>query len=208
MRPDALDAAIREDRAAGHVPAGVVASLGATGVGAIDLLRPIGEICRAHGLYLHVDAAWAGSALLLEEQRWMIEGAEHVDSFVFNPHKWLLTNFDCSAHFVRDPDALVRTLSILPPFLQSREIGQVIDYRDWSIPLGRRFRALKLWFVLRSYGVERLQAMLRDHIAWTAELAERIRGEPDFELPRRPGSPCSPSATARRRSRTTRRSIA
>ena len=182
MRPDALDAAIREDRAAGHVPAGVVASLGATGVGAIDLLRPIGEICRAHGLYLHVDAAWAGSALLLEEQRWMIEGAEHVDSFVFNPHKWLLTNFDCSAHFVRDPDALVRTLSILPPFLQSREIGQVIDYRDWSIPLGRRFRALKLWFVLRSYGVERLQAMLRDHIAWTAELAEQIRGEPDFEL--------------------------
>ena len=182
MRPDALDAAIREDRAAGHVPAGVVASLGATGVGAIDPLRPIGEICRAHGLYLHVDAAWAGSALLLEEQRWMIEGAEHVDSFVFNPHKWLLTNFDCSAHFVRDPDALVRTLSILPPFLQSREIGQVIDYRDWSIPLGRRFRALKLWFVLRSYGVERLQAMLRDHIAWTAELAELIRDEPDFEL--------------------------
>jgi aromatic-L-amino-acid decarboxylase len=182
MRPDALDAAIREDRAAGRVPAGVVASLGATGVGAIDPLRPIGKICRAHGLYLHVDAAWAGSALLLEEQRWMIEGAEHVDSFVFNPHKWLLTNFDCSAHFVRDPDALVRTLSILPPFLQSREIGQVIDYRDWSIPLGRRFRALKLWFVLRSYGVERLQAMLRDHIAWTAELAEQIRGEPDFEL--------------------------
>jgi aromatic-L-amino-acid decarboxylase len=182
MRPDALDAAIREDRAAGRVPAGVVASLGATGVGAIDPLRPIGEICRAHGLYLHVDAAWAGSALLLEEQRWMIEGAEHVDSFVFNPHKWLLTNFDCSAHFVRDPDALVRTLSILPPFLQSREIGQVIDYRDWSIPLGRRFRALKLWFVLRCYGVKRLQAMLRDHIAWTAELAERIRAEPDFEL--------------------------
>jgi aromatic-L-amino-acid decarboxylase len=164
------------------VPAGVVATLGTTGVGAIDPLRPIGEVCREHGLYLHVDAAWAGSALLLEEERWMIDGAEHAHSFVFNPHKWLLTNFDCSAHFVRDPDALVRTLGILPPFLHSRETGQVIDYRDWSIPLGRRFRALKLWFVIRSYGVERLNAMLRDHIAWTAELAELIRAEPDFEL--------------------------
>ncbi len=104
LRPDLLEAAVREDRARGLRPAGVVATLGTTGVGAIDPLRPIGELCRAHGLYLHVDAAWAGSALLLEEQRWMIEGAERVDSLVFNPHKWLLTNFDCSAHFVRDPD--------------------------------------------------------------------------------------------------------
>ncbi|HSA83112.1 MAG TPA: pyridoxal-dependent decarboxylase [Geminicoccaceae bacterium] len=182
MRPDALDAAICEDLAAGRVPAGVVASLGATGVGAIDPLRPIGAVCREHGLYLHVDAAWAGSALLLEEQRWMIDGVGHADSFVFNPHKWLLTNFDCSAHYVRDPAALIRTLSILPPFLQSREGAEVIDYRDWGVPLGRRFRALKLWFVLRSYGVARLQALLRDHIAWTDELAERIRAAPDFEL--------------------------
>jgi len=182
MRPEALDAAVREDRAAGRVPAAVVATLGTTGVGASDPLRPIGAICREHGLFLHVDAAWAGSALLLDEQRWMIDGAEHVDSLVFNPHKWLLTNFDCSAHFVRDPGALVRTLSVLPSYLRSRETGAVIDYRDWSVPLGRRFRALKLWFVIRSYGVERLQAMLRDHIAWTAELAGRIRAEPDFEL--------------------------
>jgi aromatic-L-amino-acid decarboxylase len=182
MRPDALAAAIREDRAAGRVPAGVVATLGTTGVGASDPLRPIGAICREHGLYLHVDAAWAGSALLLDEHRPLIEGAEHVDSFVFNPHKWLLSNFDCSAHFVRDPAALVRTLSVLPAYLQSREAGAVIDHRDWGVPLGRRFRALKLWFVLRSYGVARLQAMLRDHIAWTAELAETIRSEPDFEL--------------------------
>ena len=182
MRPDALAAAISEDRAAGRVPAGVVATLGTTGVGASDPLRPIGAICREHGLYLHVDAAWAGSALLLDEHRSLIAGAEHVDSFVFNPHKWLLTNFDCSAHFVRDPTALVRTLSVLPAYLQSREGGAVIDYRDWGVPLGRRFRALKLWFVLRSYGVARLQAMLRDHIAWAAELAETIRGEPDFEL--------------------------
>ncbi len=182
MRPDALAAAVRADLADGRRPAGVLASLGTTGVGAIDPLRPIGDICRQHGLYLHVDAAWAGSALLLEEQRWMIQGIEAADSFVFNPHKWLLTNFDCSAHFVRDPDALIRTLSILPAFLKSREVGRVIDYRDWSVPLGRRFRALKLWFVIRSYGVERLQTMLREHIAWTAELADWIRAEPDFEL--------------------------
>ena len=182
MRPDALEAAIRADRANGLRPAGVLASLGTTGVGAIDPLRPIGRICQEHGLYLHVDAAWAGSALLLEEQRWMADGIEHADSFVFNPHKWLLTNFDCSAHFVRDPGALIRTLSILPAFLQSREAGQVIDFRDWSVPLGRRFRALKLWFVIRSYGVQRMQAMLREHIAWTAELAEWITAEPDFEL--------------------------
>ena len=182
MRPDALAAAIRADRAEGRVPAGVVATLGTTGVGSSDPLRPIGEICREHGLYLHVDAAWAGSALLLEEHRSLIDGAEHIDSFVFNPHKWLLTNFDCSAHFVRDARALVRTLSVLPAYLQSRETGEVIDYRDWGVPLGRRFRALKLWFVLRSYGVERLQAMLRDHIAWTTELAERIEAALEFEL--------------------------
>jgi aromatic-L-amino-acid decarboxylase len=182
MRADALATAIREDRAAGRIPAGVVATLGTTGVGASDPLRPIGAICREQGLYLHVDAAWAGSALLLDEHRLLIEGAEHIDSFVFNPHKWLLTNFDCSAHFVRDPAALVRTLSVLPAYLQSRETGAVIDYRDWGVPLGRRFRALKLWFVLRSYGVTRLQEMLRDHIAWTAELANTIRAEPDFEL--------------------------
>jgi aromatic-L-amino-acid/L-tryptophan decarboxylase len=182
MRPDALEAAIRDDLARGRRPAGVVVSLGATGVGAIDPLEPIGALCERYGLHLHVDAAWAGSALLLEEQRWMSAGIERADSFVFNPHKWLLTNFDCSAHYVRDPAALIRTLSILPPFLQSREGAEVIDYRDWSIPLGRRFRALKLWFVLRSYGVARLQAMLRDHIAWTGELADWIRAAPDFEL--------------------------
>ena len=112
----------------------------------------------------------------------MSAGIERADSFVFNPHKWLLTNFDCSAHYVRDPAALIRTLSILPPFLASREGTDVIDYRDWSVPLGRRFRALKLWFVLRSYGVERLEALLRDHIAWTAELAGWIDAAPDLEL--------------------------
>jgi aromatic-L-amino-acid decarboxylase len=182
MRPDALAAAIRDDLARGLRPAGVVASLGTTGVGAIDPLAPIGEICAQHGLYLHVDAAWAGSALLLEEQRWMTRGIARADSFVFNPHKWLLANFDCSAHFVRDPGALIRTLSVLPAYLESGQADSVIDYRDWGVPLGRRFRALKLWFVLRSYGAERLRAMLRDHLAWTAELAGWIEATPDFEL--------------------------
>jgi aromatic-L-amino-acid/L-tryptophan decarboxylase len=182
MRPEALAAAIAEDRAAGRLPACVVATLGATGSGGIDRLAPIGEICRRHGVFLHVDAAWAGSALILPEYRWMLEGIEHVDSLVFNPHKWLMTNFDCSAHFVRNPDALVRTLTILPEFLKGPESGNVIDYRDWSVPLGRRFRALKLWFVIRSYGVDGLQAILRRHIALAQAAEAELAAEPDFEV--------------------------
>ena len=182
LDPAALEAAIEADLDAGIVPICVIASVGATGVGAVDPLRAIGEICRRHNIFLHVDAAWAGSALILPEERWMIDGIEYADSLVFNPHKWLFTNFDCSAHFVRDPDALVRTLTILPEFLKSREGDQVIDYRDWSVPLGRRFRALKLWFVIRSYGVEKLQEMIRSHLTWTAELESRIKAEADFEL--------------------------
>ena len=182
MIPAALQAAIAADRAAGKIPAGVIACLGSTGTGAVDDLVSIGAICREHDLYLHVDAAWAGSALLLEEQRWMIAGIEAVDSFVLNPHKWMLTNFDCSTHYVRDPEPLVRTLSILPAYLQSRETGSVIDFRDWGIPLGRRFRALKLWFVLRSYGAEAIREIIREHIAMTEELACTIRETPEFEL--------------------------
>ncbi|MDG1483242.1 MAG: pyridoxal-dependent decarboxylase [Myxococcota bacterium] len=182
MIPSALQAAVDADRAAGVVPAGVITCLGSTGTGAVDDLVSIGAICQAENLYLHVDAAWAGSALILPEQRWMIAGIELADSFVFNPHKWLLTNFDCSAHYVRDPEPLIRTLSILPAYLKSRETGSVIDFRDWGIPLGRRFRALKLWFVLRSYGAEALREMLRSHISLTEELAGWIRASPDFTL--------------------------
>ncbi len=187
MRPAALDAAIRADLDAGAKPACVVATLGTTGAGGIDPLRPIGEICRHHGVWLHVDAAWAGSALVLPEHREMLDGIEMVDSFVFNPHKWLFTNFDCSAHFVRDPEALVRTLAILPEYLKTREGSRVIDYRDWSVPLGRRFRALKLWFVIRSYGVARIRQMIAAHIDWARELEQWIEEAPDFELmaPRR-----------------------
>ncbi len=182
MAPAALKRAITEDKAAGRIPALVVATIGSTGVGAVDPLPAIADICRRHGIYLHVDAAWAGSALILDDYRWMIEGIEAADSFVFNPHKWLLTNFDCSAHFVRDPDALIQTLSILPEFLKSREGDTVIDYRDWSVPLGRRFRALKLWFVIRSYGVEGLRALIAKHIALAQEAADWVAAAPDFEL--------------------------
>ena len=182
MRPEMLEEMIRQDIDAGAKPAIVIASIGATGVGAVDPLRPIGEICKKYGVFLHVDAAWAGSAWILPETRWMTDGMELADSVVFNPHKWLFTNFDCAAHFVRDPDDLVRTLTILPEFLKSREQGQVIDYRDWSVPLGRRFRALKLWFVIRSYGVEGLRDMIRNHIR-LAELFEGWVSEArDFEL--------------------------
>ena len=182
MRAEALDEAIRSDAAAWRTPLFAVATLGTTGSAGFDPLRGIGEVCRAHGIWLHVDAAWAGSALVLPEQRWMIEGIEHAESFVFNPHKWLFTNFDCSAYFVRDPAALVRTFEILPEYLKSPEAGRVTDYRDWGIPLGRRFRALKLWFVLRSYGVEGLRTRIHVHIDMAQALAAKIEAAPDFEL--------------------------
>ena len=186
MRPDALDALIEADIAAGMKPACIIATLGTTGTGGVDPLDAIGQIARAHDIYLHIDAAWAGSALLLPETRWMIQGIETADSFVTNPHKWLGVNFDCSAHYVRNPDELIRTLTVNPAFLTSQETGRVIDYRDWGIPLGRRFRALKLWFVIRSYGVAGLQAMLRRHIDLTRELASWIAAEPSFELTSQP----------------------
>ncbi len=187
LLPEALEAAIKHDIASEVVPSCVVASIGATGVGAIDPLREIGEICRRYEVFLHVDAAWAGNALILPECRWMIDGIENVDSLVLNPHKWLMTNFDCSAHFVRDPEALVRTFSILPEYLRHANQDQVIDYRDWGIALGRRFRALKLWFVLRSYGTERLQNILRAHIGLAEWLEEQVTQSDVFELtsPRR-----------------------
>ena len=182
MRPDALEQAITQDLAHGATPACVVATLGTTGASGIDPLRPIGEICRRHGVWLHVDAAWAGSALILPEYRWLIDGIEDVDSFVFNPHKWLFTNFDCSAYFVRDADALTRTFAILPEYLKSREDADVTNYRDWGIPLGRRFRALKLWFVIRAYGLDGLRRRIAAHIDWAHTLARQIDEADGFEL--------------------------
>jgi aromatic-L-amino-acid decarboxylase len=182
MVPKALDKAIAADLAAGCKPLCVVATLGTTGASGFDPLGAVGEICRRRNLWLHVDAAWAGSALVVPEQRWMIDGVEHADSFVFNPHKWLFTNFDCSAHFVRDAQALQRTFAILPEYLKTGEAAPVINYRDWGIPLGRRFRALKLWFVIRSYGVAGLRDRVRDHIAMAHELADEMARAEDFEI--------------------------
>ncbi len=181
MRADRLAAEIAADRAAGVTPVCVVATLGATSTGAHDPLAAIAEVCQVHGVWLHVDAAWAGSALLLPEERGIAAGVAGVDSFVFNPHKWLLTNFDCSAYFVRDPAALERALALVPAYLETPG-AKVTDYQNWSVPLGRRFRALKLWFVIRSYGVDGLRAILRRHIEWARELERDIAAHPDFEL--------------------------
>ena len=182
MDADALDAAIRADREAGHVPAGIIASVGGTSTGGTDDVAAVSAIARRHGLYLHVDAAWAGSAMICPDFRHFWAGVEDADSIVFNPHKWLGAQFDCSAHFLREPDNLVRTLAIQPEYLKSHGRDGVINYSEWSVPLGRRFRALKLWFLLRAHGLDGLRQMIRSHVGWSAALAERLRAEPGFEI--------------------------
>ncbi len=182
MVPGELEAAIVRDRRAGLIPACVVATVGTTSSGAIDPLPAIGEICRRHGVWLHVDAAYAGTAALLPEKRWILDGAGQADSFVFNPHKWMVTNFDCSAYFVKDPAALVRTFEIHPEYLKTGVDAQVKNFRDWGIQLGRRFRALKLWFVVRSYGVEGLQQMVRRHIRLADMFKGWVEADGRFEL--------------------------
>ena len=182
MIPAALDSAVLEDKARGVQPACVVATLGTTSSTAIDPLRPVGEIAARHGLWLHVDAAYAGTAALCPENRAMLDGAEYADSFVFNPHKWMLTNFDCSAYFVKDAGALIRTFEIHPEYLKTKADPYVKNYRDWGIQLGRRFRALKLWFVIRSYGVEGLQAFVREHLRLARLIKGWVAADRRFEL--------------------------
>ena len=182
MIPEKLDEAIRSDMAGDLKPACVVATVGTTSSSAIDPLEPIGRICREHGIWLHVDAAYAGTAALLPEKRWIFDGVEFVDSLVFNPHKWMLTNFDCSAYYVKDPGALIRTFEIHPEYLKTGVDAQVRNYRDWGIQLGRRFRALKLWFVLRSYGAEGLREMIREHIRLAQDFKQRVEAHESFEL--------------------------
>ncbi|MBA7674693.1 Tryptophan decarboxylase [subsurface metagenome] len=171
-----------QDKERGLIPACVVATLGTTSSTAIDPLDAIGKICRNHGLWLHVDAAFAGTTFILPEYKWMLKGIEHVDSFVFNPHKWMLTNFDCSAYFVKDPGALIQTFEIHPEYLKTGMDTQVKNFRDWGIQLGRRFRALKLWFVIRSYGVQGLQKMVREHIRFAQMFKEWVGEHESFEL--------------------------
>jgi len=184
MRDDALAAAMAEDRAAGLTPFFVVATVGTTSSTALDPLVPIADSCAEHGAWVHVDAAHAGSALVCPELRWIAAGVERVDSFAMNPHKWLFTNFDCDCFWVADRRALVGALTVLPEYLRNAatESGAVIDYRDWQVPLGRRFRSLKLWFVLRAYGAEGLRHHIREHVELTQDLAERLRDHPRLEV--------------------------
>jgi aromatic-L-amino-acid/L-tryptophan decarboxylase len=182
MLPEELDRVLAEDKEKGFLPCIVVASVGTTGSTAVDPVRNIGEICKKHGVWLHVDAALAGSAMVIPENRWMIDGLELADSYVFNPHKWLFTNFDCSAYFVRDKGALIRTFEIMPEYLKTKEDSTVNNYRDWGVQLGRRFRALKFWFVLRTFGVEGLRRTVGGHMRWAGEFAGWVEQADNFEL--------------------------
>ena len=185
LRADELAARIAADRAAGLRPIYVCATIGTTSSTAVDPLPSIGEICAREHLWLHVDSAMAGTAALCPEYHYLHEGLEHAMSYCFNPHKWMFTNFDCSCFWVADRAALIKALSILPEYLknQATASGAVFDYRDWQIPLGRRFRALKLWFVLRYYGLEGLRFHIRRHIALCRQLVGWIEDDDDYELP-------------------------
>lgn len=180
--PAALRQLIRDDIAAGFKPAGVIVNVGATGVGATDPVGDLASIAREHGLYTHVDAAWAGSAMICPEFRPLWAGVEGADSIVINPHKWLGAQIHCTAHFVRDPASLTRTLAARPDYLHTLGHAEVVNYSEWGVPLGRQFRALKLWFLLRAYGLEGLRTMIRNHIAWSRELCDKLRGAPGFEI--------------------------
>ena len=184
LRPEVLAHQIAQDETAGLVPCFVCATVGTTSSNAIDPVRDIGLICQEHGIWLHVDAAMSGTAALCPEFRHLQRGLEFADSYCFNPHKWMFTNFDCDCFYVADRKALIQTLSILPEYLrnQATESGAVIDYRDWQIPLGRRFRSLKLWFVIRHYGVEGLRHHVRQHVTLAQQFAEWLRHDPRFEL--------------------------
>ena len=182
MIPQELEKAIIADQKDGYLPCCAVATVGTTSSTGLDPLKAIGNICRDHRLWFHVDAALAGSAAILPEMRHILDGIELADSLVFNPHKWLFTNFDCSAYFCRDHKSLTATFEILPEYLKTDEDRKVKNFRDWGIPLGRRFRALKLWFVIRSFGVAGLQERLRRHIALANEFASWVGKDPRFEV--------------------------
>jgi aromatic-L-amino-acid decarboxylase len=182
MDPAALASAVTEDRAAGRRPCAVVATSGSTAVTAFDPIAAIAAIAQENGLWLHVDAAMGGSAMVLPECRPLWTGIEAADSIVINPHKWLTVAFDCSLYLVRDPEHLVRVMSTNPSYLQTAVDRDVRNYRDWGIPLGRRFRALKIWFALRDAGTDALRARLREHIAWAAQLRDLLTADPAWTV--------------------------
>jgi aromatic-L-amino-acid/L-tryptophan decarboxylase len=184
MRPDLLEQQINADRRAGLTPCFVCGTIGTTSSNAIDPLPEIGRICREHKLWFHVDAAMSGTAAICPEFRPTHAGVELADSYTFNPHKWMFTNFDCNCFYVAERKTLIQTLSVLPEYLRNKatESGAVIDYRDWQIPLGRRFRALKLWFVIRHYGIEGLQHHIRRHVELAQQFAGWVKADSRFEL--------------------------
>ncbi len=182
MDPIALEAAIEKDLSDGLQPAGVIACTGGTGTGACDDIAAIVAIAKRFDLYTHVDAAWAGAGMICPEFRNLWDGVDGADSIVFNPHKWLGAQFDCSAHFLRDPSSLVKTLAIQPEYLKTHGHDGLINYSEWSVPLGRRFRALKLWFLIRSYGLEGLRTRLRNHVNWAENLCAELRQDKRFEI--------------------------
>ena len=186
MDVDELAKAIKEDRENGLLPAGIVVCVGGTSMGATDNVREVCELAKREGLYTHIDAAWAGSAMICPEYRHLWDGAELADSIVLNPHKWLGASMECSAHFVKDPATLVKTLAIQPEYLKTYGKDGIINFSEWSVQLGRRFRALKVWFLLRAYGLEGLREMIRNHVTWSEELCARLDACDDFEIVTQP----------------------
>lgn len=182
LRGETVEQAIKEDREAGLIPFYCVATLGTTSSCTFDRLDEIGPVCNDNDVWLHVDAAYAGSAFICPEFRYLMKGIERADSFNFNPHKWLLVNFDCSAMWLKDPSWLVNAFNVDPLYLKHEQQGLAPDYRHWQIPLGRRFRALKLWFVLRLYGLENLQAHIRKHISLAHYFENLVRKDDRFEI--------------------------
>ena len=182
MDPAALERAIAADKAQGLLPAGVVLCAGGTSIGAFDRMAESIAIAKAHGLYTHVDAAWAGSAMICPEFRPLWAGAEAADSIIFNPHKWLGAQFDCAVQFLADPGPQIRTLGLRPEYLQTQGQDDITNFNEWTLPLGRRFRALKLWFVLRAYGLDGLRTRIRNHVAWSVEACAAVAALPGIEI--------------------------
>ncbi|MDZ4391629.1 pyridoxal phosphate-dependent decarboxylase family protein [Cypionkella sp.] len=186
MRPEALRAAIEADQAAGLLPAGVVLCAGGTSIGAFDRIAECIAVAKAYGLPVHVDAAWAGSAMICPECRHMWQGVEGADSIVFNPHKWLGVQFDCAIQFLRDPGPQVRTLGLRPSYLETAGREEIVNFNEWTVPLGRRFRALKLWFTLRAYGLEALRGRMRNHVQWAQDSMEELTKIPQVRITTQP----------------------